>query len=107
MYVFVVILLMGLVIKKLVDFAGMMDMPKSLRLLAAMVLGIVAAYVFDLDLFAAFGIDVRSGLGTLATGLAFGAVAGLWHDLLGWLESHQRKTEDEAIQLETAHPKAA
>lgn len=107
MYVFLMILLMGLVIKKLVDFGGFFDMPKAARLLTAMILGIVAAYLFDLNMFKAFAIEIRSGMGLVATGLAFGAVAGVWHDMLSWLESHNRKVVDEAIQLETAHPKAA
>lgn len=107
MYVFAVILFMGLVIKALVDFLGFLDLPKSMRLLSAMVLGIVAAYLFNLNMFAAFGVEVRAGMGVLGTGLVFGSVAGVWHDLLGWIKGHARKTMDEAIQLETAHPKAA
>lgn len=107
MYVLLMILLMGLVIKKLVDLAGFLELPKAVRLLSAMILGIVAAYLFNLDMFRALGLDIRSGMGLVATGLAFGATAGVWHDLLGWLESHNRKVVDEALQLETARPKAA
>lgn len=107
MYVLLMILLMGLVIKKLVDFGGFFDMPKAARLLSAMILGIVGAYLFNLDIFRALGLEIRSGMGIVATGLMFGATAGVWHDLLRWLESHNRKVVDEAIQLETAHPKAA
>lgn len=107
MYVLLMVLLMGLVIKKLVDFGGFFGLPKAARLLTAMILGIVGAYLFDLDLFAALGLHIRSGMGLVATGLAFGATAGVWHDVLSWLESHNRKVVDEAIQLETAHPKAA
>jgi hypothetical protein len=107
-YDFAVVLLMGLVIAKLVDLLRDLGMHGMWSIVTSFVLGIVAAYLFDFDLFAAWDIGVRENLGTLATGLVYGAAASAWHEVLGLVAGLGRKATDEAIELEAkAGPRAA
>ncbi|NUQ54897.1 MAG: hypothetical protein HUU14_03315 [Dehalococcoidia bacterium] len=108
MYVFAVLLLIGLVIAKIVDLGKDWDFPGWFRLGAALVLGLVAAYAFDFDMFAAWGLSLRGSMGTFATGLVFGATASAWHEILDLVAGIERKTTDEALQMEMkSGPKAA
>ena len=81
-------LFMGLVVCKLTDFVAHFEFPKWLRAVAAMALGVLAAYVFNMDLFHTWKFSVADGMGLVGTGLVFGATASLWHEVLGYVAGH-------------------
>ncbi len=102
MYPFAIVLLVGLVVAKVIHLVAERDEVKPpIRTLGMLVVGVVVAYLGDLNLFKMWDVPIRSGLGVPVTGLVFGAMAGLWHEILGLLSGIGRKTVDEAIELET------
>lgn len=102
MYPFAIVLFVGLVVTEVIHLVAERDEVKPrIRALGMLVLGIVIAYVGDLNLFKMWDVPIRSGLGVPVTGLVFGATAGLWHEVLGLLAGFGRKTVDEAIELES------
>lgn len=104
MYVFTLILLMGLAIMAVVSLLDRMPLITELWMGIALVLGIGAAWLADFDAFALWGIDLRAGWISIGfTGLILGGTAYLFHEIIGLIAGVFRKVTDEAIEFEKAH----
>jgi len=88
MYHFAVVALLGLAILKLADL--LMELVPSLgktRTLLTFVLAVAATVAVDYSMFTGFGVELReSWMGTWATGIVVGSLAGAWSALLGWFD---------------------
>ncbi|ACU53765.1 hypothetical protein Afer_0819 [Acidimicrobium ferrooxidans DSM 10331] len=72
------------------------------RSLVALVLGVVVAWLANIDLWRLWSLpDLRYGwVGVTLTGLALGGLALLWDGVIGLVSGLYRKVEDEAETLE-------
>lgn len=111
MYEFAIMLFGGLLVMKTVDlFRGLtkeLDRKGGMVFFAALV-GVGYAYLFDFSLFAAWNASVRADwIGTLATGLFLGALAGSWHTVLNWVHEWAHRYHSEASETEARLHRAA
>lgn len=109
-YEFAILVLGGLVVAKTVDFLRnpLKDVSKAAVVLLAMAVGVGYAYLFDYSIFAAWGVDVRAAwIGTLATGLFMGGLAGAWHQVLGMAREWAHRYHGEATEIEARLGRAA
>lgn len=111
MYVFALMVLLGLVVMKLVDLVGHLTTAKlhpAVKVILAVLIGVLGAYAFQFSLFTAWGIEVRSAaVGYAGTGLAIAAIASLMHSIVGLIDGFGRKARDEAAEIEEKHLRAA
>ena len=110
MYELGILLFGALVTAKTVDFARHLykDMNKAMVVLVAMLMGAGYAYLFDFSLFAGWGVGVRTDwMGTLATGLFMGGLAGGWHEVLGVMREWAHRYHGEATEIEQRIKRAA
>jgi hypothetical protein len=109
-YEFAIVALLGLAVYKTVDFlTGLtkMDEP-AIRTFTTLGLGVVATWILDYSVFAAWGVNIREAwMGSVFTGLIVGGLAYVWHEALGVLEGYGRRQRDEAIEIENRMPRAA
>jgi len=109
-YEFAIVALLGLAVYKTVDFlTGLtkMDEP-TIRTFTTLGLGVVATWILDYSVFAAWGVNIREAwMGAVFTGLIVGGLAYVWHEALGVLEGYGRRQRDEAIEIENRMPRAA
>jgi len=109
-YEFAIVALLGLAVYKTVDFlTGLtkMDEP-AIRTFTTLGLGVVATWILDYSVFAAWGVNIREAwMGAVFTGLIVGGLAYVWHEALGVLEGYGRRQRDEAIEIENRMPRAA
>jgi hypothetical protein len=96
MYHFAVVALFGLAILKLADLLlELVPSPGRSRTLLTLTLAVAATVALDYSLFAGFGVELREQwMGTLATGVVVGSLAGAWASVLGWLEVGRTDTTD-------------
>lgn len=110
MYEFAIVALLGLAVYKTVDFlTGLtkMDEP-AIRTLSTLGLGVVATWLLDYSVFAAWGVNIREAwMGPVFSGLIVGGFAYVWHEALGALEGYGRRARDEALEIENRIPRAA
>lgn len=91
----------ALTITKIVDFVRNMvkdkERQESLKWLwggGALVLGLLAAFVFEINVFAEFSDSRAKGaLGTVLTGLGMGATGSAWHEVLDAFSSSARRSK--------------
>jgi hypothetical protein len=88
MYHFAVVALLGLATLKLADL--LLEMVPSLgktRTLLTFALAVAAMVAVDYSMFTGFGVELReSWMGTWATGIVVGSLAGAWSAVLGWFD---------------------
>lgn len=103
MYVFATVVLLGLAICKVVDLITQStELSRGVRTLLTMVLGLVTAFVADYSPFAQWGIPFRAEWVHLTmTGLALAGTAALWHEVLEFIGSYARRSNDEATEIES------
>ena len=110
MYEFGIVLLGGLITAKTVDVLRHLgkDVSKAGVVFLSALCGVGYAYLFDYSLFAGWGIAVRADwIGTLATGLFMGGLAGAWHQALGLMREFAHRYHGEATEIETRVKRAA
>ncbi|MEX0832610.1 MAG: hypothetical protein WD757_08455 [Actinomycetota bacterium] len=109
MYELGTVLVLGLIVAKLVDLVRhTTGVTPSTRLALAVVAGLGLAWALDYSMFAGWGITFRElWMGTVATGLAIGGLAALWHEVLDAFSSYARRSHDEATEIESRIPRAA
>ncbi len=109
MYVFAGFILLGLAVSKLVDLVSeLTPLSRASRLLAAMLIGLAAAWATDFSVFAGFRIAFRHRwMEIVATGFSLAGIAGVWHEALGLLASYTRRVYDQATEIENRIPRAA
>jgi len=103
MHVLGLIVLLGLAIWLITALgARWYRMVAEARTLVALVLGIVVAWLANVDVWRLWSLpDLRYGwVGLTLTGLALGGVAVLWDGVIGLFLGLHRKVEDEAQTLE-------
>ena len=91
----------ALTITKVVDFVRNLvkdkERQESLKWLwggGALVLGLVVAFVFEINVFADFSDSRANGaLGTVLTGLGMGATGSAWHEVLDAFSSNARNSK--------------
>jgi hypothetical protein len=103
MYVFATVILLGLAIAKVVDlFTQSADLSRGVRTALSIVLGLVTAFVADYSPFAQWGIPLRAEwVHLVMTGLTIAGVAALWHEVLDFVGSYARRSNDEATEIES------
>ena len=109
MHEFGTIVFFGLAVYAIVDlirhFRGT---SRGLRIFLDLALGVSVGWITDYSIFADWGIQFRSQwMGPVATGLAIGGLAALWHEVLGLITSYARKSYDEASEIEARIPRRA
>jgi hypothetical protein len=109
MYVFAIVILLGLLVAKFVDLVrGFVDFPRPIRLLLAFLAGMGLTWAADYSMFQAWSIELRElWMGPVATGVVIGALAALWHEVLDMAASQARRVQDEATEIETRMPRVA
>lgn len=110
MYELGIIVFGGLVTAKTVDFVRHLvkDLNKAMVLFLAALVGVGYAYLFDFSVFAEWAIGVRADwIGTLATGLFMGGLAGGWHEALGVMREWAHRYHGEASEIEARLQRAA
>jgi hypothetical protein len=106
MYVFATVVLLGLALAVVVDLVGA-QLSRSVRAALTIMLGMVLTWVTNYSAFAGWGIEFRSGwMGPVATGLAIAGIAAVWREVLGFLGSRGRRTDD-ATEYEPRIPRHA
>lgn len=111
MYHFAIVALLGLATYKtvgfLLDLLGM-DLRKAVRTFATLGVGVVITEILDYSVFAGWGVALReTWMGPVFTGLVVGAMSYVWHEVLGLIEGYGRRSRDEALEIESRHPRAA
>ena len=103
MYVFTLMVLLGLAIMTVVALLDRFVMTE-LWMGIALILGIGAAWLANFDVFALWGIDLRATWISIGlTGLILGGTAYLLHEVVGLVASVFRKVADEARKFEKVH----
>jgi hypothetical protein len=104
MYVFAILGLLGLGTAAAVTFLDKLFAWLRIRefwTLAGVAAGIGVVWLADFDMWASWGIPVRSrSVGVLLTGLAVGGVAYLFHEVLGLFMGMHRRYDDQAEVIE-------
>lgn len=100
MYTFAAVALLSLAVLKVVDalvlYTGDRD-PGPLRSLLTFAVAVGGIWLLDYDLFAAWGITLRSAeMGLWATGLVVAGGTVAWRAVFGYL-THDRATADETL----------
>ncbi|WP_020660056.1 hypothetical protein [Amycolatopsis benzoatilytica] len=84
--------------------ARWLTLARELWAAAFVVLGIAVAWIVNFDLFAEWGLAVRSpALGIVFTGVAVAGAAYFWREILLYFEGLSRKHADEAQTIERTH----
>lgn len=109
MYEFAILALGGLVVAKSVDILrGLRSFNATAVTFVSMVVGVAYAFGFDFSLFAAWDVGVREAwMGTVATGLFMGGMAGAWHHTLGVMREWAHRSHGEASEIEARLHRAA
>lgn len=106
MYVFGLMALLGLAV---LGVSGIVNRYLALATEAwafmLVALGVGAAWLINLNMFAAWGIGVRNAaIGVTVTGLMIGGVGFFWREVLGIFRGFTRKVTDQAATIEkTSH----
>jgi hypothetical protein len=109
MYQFGTVILLGLAVATAVNLVrNLGETSRGLRIFLGLAFGMLLAWALDYSAFGGWGIAFRSlWMGPVATGLVIGGVASLWHEVLGLVGSHARRSYDEATEIEARLPRAA
>ena len=102
MYTFGILVLSGLGVLVLAEFAGRyVTKIHEFLAMALVALGVGAAFLTDLDMFAQWITPVRTHwIGVLMTGLAIAGVGYVSHEVLRFFGGLGRKYNDEAETME-------
>ncbi|MFA5891495.1 MAG: hypothetical protein WDA27_11200 [Actinomycetota bacterium] len=111
MYHFAIVAMLGLACWKFVGMLlGLMkqEMDGSVRAFVTLGTGVLFAEILGYSVFAGWGATFRSDwMGPVFTGLTIGALAYVWHHMLGVLEAYGRRSRDQAREIEQRIPRAA
>ena len=109
MYQFATLDLLGLAVCTIVGLIRQVtETSRAVRIFLDLALGLAIGWITDYSAFAGWGVSFRSAwMGPAATGLAVGATAVLWSDVLSLIRSYARRSSDEAAEIESRMPKAA
>lgn len=104
MYAFAIMALSGLAVLAVTKIANrFVSLTAEIWAFALVALGVGAAWLVNLDLFAAWGIPTRaSWIGVTLTGVMIAGTAYFWHEILDFFGGLSRKFTDEAATLEKA-----
>jgi hypothetical protein len=72
------------------------NVPKAVWNAGALILGVVGAFVFDIEPVQLAGVEAQGAALKVLTGLAVGGLASGWHELFSALSSVQKKNQKEA-----------
>jgi hypothetical protein len=109
-YEFAILAFGGLITAKTVDLLRHLtkEMQKAGVLFLSAAAGVGYAFLLDFSLFAHWGVGVRADwIGTLATGLFMGGLAGAWHEGLGVMREWAHRYHGEATEIEARMHRAA
>lgn len=102
MYALGVMALLGLAVLAVTQLAHRyMSFATELYALVLVALGIGAAWLINLNLFALWGVGVRATwIGVTVTGIMVAGIAYFWRPVLGFFAGLSRKLTDEARTIE-------
>lgn len=102
MYAFGMIVLLGLAILAAARIANRyLSFTQEVWAFALVALGVGAAWLINLNLFAVWSIPVRdSAIAVTVTGIMVGGTAWVWHALIGFFAGLSRKFTDQARTME-------
>lgn len=105
MYIFAVVLLLGLAVMAVTMlFERFLRIADELMVGIALLLGIGTAWLADFSLFASWGVVLREEwIAIVLTGLVLGGVAHILYEVIGLIAGVHRKYVDEVVEFEKTH----
>lgn len=102
MFAFALMALLGLAVLAVTAIVSRyLPISAEIRAFTLAALGVGAAWLIDLDLFAVLDVATRdSAIGVTLTGLMIGGAAYFWQEILAFFTGLARKLGDEAATLE-------